>query len=60
MNNSKTSLRNKVKTKFNPQVPKSLTNNKDKEPVKSTYVSPLPSSIPAKTPKEVNEISKYF
>jgi len=28
--------------------------------VKLTFVSPVPPSIPAKTPREVNEISKYF
>jgi len=34
MDDSKTSFRNKVKTKFNPQVPKSPTNNKGKESAK--------------------------
>ena len=28
--------------------------------VKPSYVSTLPPSIPVKSPKEVNEISKYF
>jgi len=28
--------------------------------VKPSYVSTLPPSIPAKSPKKVNEISKYF
>ena len=57
---SNTSFRNKVKSKFNPQVPKTLASNKGKETVKPTYVSPLPLSIPVKTSKEVNEVSKYF
>ena len=60
MDNSNTSFRNKVKSKFNPQVPKTLVSNKGKEMVKPTYVSPLFPLIPAKTPKEVNEVSKYF
>ena len=54
------SFRNKVKSKFNPQVPKTFANNKNKEPVKSTYVLPLPPPISVKMLKEVNEISKYF
>jgi len=54
------SFRNKVKSKFNPQVPKTPASNKGKETVKPTYISPLPPPIPAKTPKEVNEVSKYF
>jgi len=55
-----TSFRNKVKSKFNPQVIKTPVNNKEKETVKSTFVSPLSLSILAKLPKEVNKISKYF
>ena len=50
----------KVKSKFNPQVPKTLVSNKDKETVKPTYIFPLLPPILAKTPKEVNEVSKYF
>ena len=60
MDNSKTSFRNKVKSKFNPQVPWVPVNNKDKETVKPTYISSLSLPILAKIPKEVNEISKYF
>ena len=60
MNGSKTSFRNMVKSKFSPQVPKLPINIKEKEMVKPTYVSALPPLIPAKSPKEVNEISKYF
>ena len=57
---SKTSFRNKVKSKFNPQVIKTLVNNKEKEIVKPTFVIPLSPPILAKSPKEVNKISKYF
>ena len=60
MDNSKTSFRNKVKSKFNPQTTKTPVNNKGKDTVKPTYVSPLPPPILAKMPKEVNEISKFF
>ena len=60
MNKSKTLFRNIVKSKFNPQVSKLPTNTKGKEMVKPTYVSALPSLIPAKSPKKVNEISIYF
>ena len=60
MNNSNMSFRNKIKSKFNSQVSKILASNKGKEMVKPTYVSLLPPSIPAKMPKEVNEVSKYF
>jgi len=54
------SFRNKIKSKFNSQVSKILASNKGKEMVKPTYVSLLPLSIPAKMPKEVNKVSKYF
>ena len=60
VDDSKISFRNKVKSKFNPQVPKVPVNSKGKETVKSTYISPLPPSILVKTLKEVNEISKFF
>ena len=60
VDNSKTSCRNKVKSKFNPQVIKTPVNNKEKEIVKPTFVSPLSPPILAKLPKEVNKISKYF
>ena len=58
--NFNTLFRNKIKSKFNPQVLKTPASNKDKEIVKPTYSSPLPPPIPAKTLKEVNEVSKYF
>ena len=53
-------FRNKVKSKFSPQIVKELSNNKGKTSVKLSYVSSLPSPILAKFPKEVNEISKFF
>ena len=58
--NSRISFRNKVKSKFSPQVNKALVNNKDKDIVKPIYVSHLSHFIPVKTPKKVNEILKYF
>ena len=60
MDDSKMSFKSKVKSKFNSQVTKTLVNNKGKKSVKPTYVFPLLPPIPAKTPKEVNKISKYF
>ena len=60
IDDSKMLFRNKVKSKFNLQVSWALVNNKGKEIVKPTYVSPLLPPILVKTPKEVNEISKYF
>ena len=60
VDDSKMLFRNKVKSKFNPQAPRTLVNNKDKKTVKPTYISPLPPPIPAKMPREVNEILKYF
>ena len=60
VDNSKMLFRNKVKSKFNPQAPRTLVNNKGKETVKPTYISSLSPPIMVKTPKEVNEISKYF
>ena len=60
VDNSKMSFRNKVKSKFNPQTTKTPVNNKGKDTVKPTYISPLPPPILAKIPKEVNKISKFF
>jgi len=37
-----------------------MNNNKGKEIVKPTLISLIPSLIPAKLQKEVNELSKYF
>jgi len=55
-----TTFRNKVKSKFTPQIPKSTNNNKGKGIVKPTFISLIPPPIPAKLQKEVNELSKYF
>jgi len=60
VDNFKMLFRNKVKSKFTTQVPKAPTNNKDKEVVTPTYISPISPFILAKTFKEVNEISKFF
>ena len=60
IDDSNTTFRNKVKSKFISQVPKNLTNNKEKEIVKPTFISPLSSPILAKLQKEVNELLKYF
>ena len=37
-----------------------MNNSKGKNKINSPYVSMLPPSIPAKSPKEVHEISKFF
>ena len=37
-----------------------MNNNKGKEIVKPTFISSIPSLIPAKSQKEVNELTKYF
>jgi len=59
--NSNNTFRSKVSSKFTPRIPKnSNTNTKEKVTVKPTFVSSVPPPIPAKTPREVNEISKYF
>jgi len=55
-----TTLRNKVKSKFAPQVKFLQTSNKGKDMPKPTFVSSIPPPIPAKSPKEVKEISKFF
>ena len=53
-------LRNKVKLEFSPYAFSKPNNNKGKNMVNSPYISSLPSPIPAKSPKEINKISKYF
>ena len=60
VDDSKTSFRNKVKSKFSSQIVKAPINVKGKESIKPTYVSSLLPSIPVKSPKKVNEIFKYF
>ena len=57
---SNTSFRNMVKSKFSPQVTRTPTNGKGKNTVKLATISSIPPPIPAKSPKEVNEIPKYF
>jgi len=49
-----------VKSKFSPQPIKTTTNDKDKNTIKLTTISSILSPILAKSPKEVNKISKYF
>ena len=53
-------LRNKVKSKFAPQVKFPQTLNKGKDTPKPTFVSSISPSIPAKSPNKVKEISKFF
>ena len=61
VNNTNTTFRNKVSSKFTPWVSKNLnSNNKRKETVKPTFISPIPPPILAKTQKEVDELLKYF
>ena len=60
VDNSNTSFRNKVKSKFNPQANKPQTTNKVKKMAKPIFISALSSSIPAKLSKKVNKLSKYF
>ena len=60
VDDNNTTFRNKVKSKFTPQVPKLVNNNKGKEVVKPTFISSIPPPIPAKSQKEVIELSKYF
>ena len=60
MDSSKTSFRNKVKSKFTMQISKAPTNNKGKKIITPTYISPIPPPILVKTPKKVNKISKFF
>jgi len=60
VDNTNMSFRNKVKSKFSPQIVKEPSNNKDKNSVKPSYISSLPLPILAKSLKEVDEISKFF
>ena len=60
VDDNKMTFRNKVRSKFIPQVMKSQVPNKGKEVVKPTFVSSLLPPILAKSTKEVKEISKYF
>ena len=59
--NNNTTFRNKVKFKFSPKARNIQTPlNKGKDIVKPTFVSAIPPHIPAKSPKEVKKISKFF
>jgi len=59
--NNNMTFRNKVKSKFSPQARNIQTpSNKGKDIVKPMFVSAIPPPIPAKSPKEVKEISKFF
>ena len=60
VDNNNMTFRSKVRSKFNLQVNKLQESNKGKETMKPTFVSSLPPPILAKSPKEVNEVSKYF
>ena len=60
IDNNNTMFRNKIKSKFTPQVSKLVNNNKDKEVVKPTFISLIPPLISAKSQKEVSGLSKYF
>jgi len=53
-------LRNKVKSKFAPQVKLPQTSNKGEDMPKPTFVSSISPPILAKSPKEVKKISKFF
>jgi len=60
VDDSNISFRNIIKSKFSPQVVKTPSNGKDKNIIKPASISSIPSSIPAKSLKEINEISKFF
>jgi len=61
VNDNNTTFRSKVKSKFSPQV-KNIQPlvNKGKEVAKPSFVSVILPPIPAKSNKEVKEISKFF
>ena len=54
------SFRQKVAAQFISKLNKIKPNKNKKKPDKSASFIKLPPPIPAKTPKKVNEISKYF
>ena len=60
IDNNKSTFRNKIKSKFNLQVNKPQASLKEKKIAKLTFMSFLPSSILAKSLKEINKLSKYF
>lgn len=51
-----------MKAQFTPKISKGTSNknNKNKNMNKPTSISKLPSLIPVKLPKKINEISKFF
>jgi len=55
-----TTFRSKVKAKFNLQPRKDPPSSNNKNKAKPTFVLPIPPPIPAKSLKEVKEISKFF
>ena len=55
-----TSFRNKVTLKFTPKINNIPKNKGSKETKKLASVSSLPPPIPAKSPKKVKDIMKYF
>jgi len=57
---SNTSFRNMVKSKFSPQPIKTTTNDKGKNTIKLATISSIPLPILSKSPKKINEILKYF
>ena len=60
-NNYKNSLRQKIAYKFTPKVnPDKNSKKGEKNTNKPTNIERLPPLIPAKSPKKVNKISKYF
>ena len=60
-NNYRTSFRQKVVSNFTPKVNLEKNSKKgEKFADKPTRIKRIPPPIPAKSPKEVKEISKYF
>ena len=59
--NNSVSLRRKITSKFTPKTPlPPQRNNKEKNGPSLANINRLPPPIPAKSPKEVNKISKFF
>jgi len=58
VDNNNTTFRSKVRSKFNLQVNKLQKSNKEKETIKPIFVLSLLPPILAKSPKEVNEVSR--
>ena len=54
------SLRKKIVAKFTPKIQPATNKNKIIDKPTSANIEKIPSSIPAKSQKEVNQISKYF